>query len=134
MITEIRRTLPIWNINSFAEYFLQIIGKYNKDYQQACNKICQERQRFYEALKEIDFLRVIPSMSNYFLCEVTRYFTASALSRILLNNYKILIKDCSGKRGFEDKNFVRIAVRNFEDNSYLIEKLQELQKIKSGEN
>src|SRR5690606_15800898 len=97
--------------------------------QQACNRICQERKRFYEELKTIDFLRVIPSMANYFLCEVTRYFTASELTAILLNKYKIFIKDCTGKRGFEDKNYVRIAVRNGEDNDYLLDKLKELQEV-----
>lgn len=129
VIAAVRKELPIWNINSFAEYFLQIIGKYKTDYQQACNRICQERKRFYEELKTIDFLRVIPSMANYFLCEVTRYFTASELTAILLNKYKIFIKDCTGKRGFEDKNYVRIAVRNGEDNDYLLDKLKELQEV-----
>lgn len=127
VITELRRELPIWNINSFAEYFLQIIGKYQKDYQQACNRICEERRKFYAALKTINFLRVIPSMSNYFLCEVTKG-TASELSRILLNRDKIFVKDCSGKRGFEGKNYIRIAVRDTKDNTLLLEKLKEIQE------
>lgn len=57
------------------------------------------------------------------------YFTASELTAILLNKYKIFIKDCTGKRGFEDKNYVRIAVRNGEDNDYLLDKLKELQEV-----
>ena len=128
LIAKVRKELPIWNINSFGEYFLQIIGKYKKDYWQACDRICQERKRFYEELKKISFLKAIPSMSNYFLCEVRQLFTASELSRILLKEYKILIKDCSGKEGFEHKNYVRIAVRETTDNAFLIEQLQCLQR------
>ena len=105
VLKAIRKELSIWNINSFAEYFLQIIGKYKTDYLEACKKIGQERLRFYEELKTIDFLRVIPSMANYFLCEVTKGITASELSRILLNRDKILIKDCSGKKRFRREKF-----------------------------
>ena len=132
LISEVRKQLPIWNINSFGEYFLQIIGKYKNDYQQACNRICQERKRFYEELKKINFLKVLPSRSNYFLCEVVTCFTASELSRILLNENKFFIKDCSGKKGFENKNYVRIAVRNTMDNAFLIEQLQKLQSSGKG--
>lgn len=126
IISKIRKYLPIWNINSFGELFLQIIDKYKKDFKVACNSICAERNNFYNELCKIDYLRVIPSYSNYFLCEVTDKFTAKELTSILFNRYEILIKDCTGKIGFENKNFIRIAVRNNKDNQYLIEILNEL--------
>mgnify|MGYP001458291209 CR=1 FL=1 len=126
LISEIRKKSPIWNINSFGEYFLQIIGKYKNEYYKACNSICEERTRFYQELKKIKFLRVLPSMSNYFLCEVTQGFTATDLSKILLNNHQIFIKDCTGKKGFEGKNYVRIAVRDSADNTFLTEKLKKM--------
>ncbi|GLC29696.1 aminotransferase class I/II-fold pyridoxal phosphate-dependent enzyme [Clostridium omnivorum] len=127
LIAKIRSELSIWNINSFGEYFLQIIGKYQDRYAKACVKISEERDRFYEELSKICFLRVIPTKANYFLCEVTDRFTSGELTRLLLNKYSIFIKDCTGKIAFENKQYVRIAVRDFEDNNFIISKLKEIE-------
>jgi len=126
LIAAVRKRISIWNINSFGEFFLQIFGKYRSDYHLACSRITEERDRFYLQLKKIKFLRVIPSQSNYFLCELRHKYSATELTTQLLEKYEILIKDCTGKVGFEGKNYVRIAVRDTEDNDFLIEKLKAL--------
>ncbi len=130
LIASVRRELSIWNINSFGEFFLQIIGKYTKEYIEACEKICFERDRFYRELSKFSFLRVIPSHSNYFLCEVVGRYSATEFTAMLLNKYKIFIKDCTGKIGFEDKNYIRIAVRDTEDNNYLLERFKEVERYR----
>ncbi len=126
LLTSIRERISIWNINSFGEFFLQIFGKYQSDYHLAATRIAEERDRFFLELKNIKFLRVIPSQSNYFLCELMHKHTATELTTLLLDKYEILIKDCTGKTGFEGTNYVRIAVRNTVDNDFLIEKLNSL--------
>jgi histidinol-phosphate/aromatic aminotransferase/cobyric acid decarboxylase-like protein len=35
----IRKALPVWNINSFGEFFLQIVDKYKADYRRACAQL-----------------------------------------------------------------------------------------------
>lgn len=126
MMEKMRKEVAIWNINSFAEFYMQIFNKYEKDYQNACDKFIQERKLFYNELKEIPFLRVIPTQANYFLCEVTGKYTSHQLTEILMRDSKILIKDCGQKSAFAGKNYIRIAIRNREDNSSLINKLKEL--------
>ena len=126
LIASIRERLSIWNINSFGEFFLQIFGKYRSDYHLACIRIAEERDRFFLQLKEIKFLRVIPSQANYFLCELRYKYSATELTSILLEKYEILIKDCTGKIGFKGRNYVRIAVRDAKYNAFLIEKLKSL--------
>lgn len=128
LIELIRKKLPVWNINSFAEYYMQIFNKYEKDYHAACTKIIDVRTLFMREIINIKYLRVIPSMANYFLCEVLPPFTAKELTFRLLNEYDILIKDCSTKIGFESKEFVRIAVRSETDNNILVEALKDLIK------
>lgn len=121
MISNIRKEVSIWNINSFAEYYMQIFGKYEDSYRLACDKFKEERDRFENILKLVPYLRVLPSQANYFLCEVTDRFTAHELAVLLLKDHNILIKDCSGKRGFpHDKEFIRIAVRDKRDNKALV--------------
>ena len=119
LIDATKRDVAIWNINSFAEFYMQIFGKYEGDYLKACEKFIAERNRFYTALQQVKFLRVIPSQANYFLCEVTGKYTASELTRILLEKANILIKDCSSKCAFSGKQYVRIAIRNQQDNDKL---------------
>ena len=126
LINYMKKDVSIWNINSFAEFYLQIFGKYQSDYVKACMKFIVERKRFEEQLSHIDFLRVIPSQANYFLCEVTQKYTSTELTQLLLTQFNILIKDCKTKKGLEERNFVRIAIRSKEDNDYLIQKLSEL--------
>lgn len=123
LINYIKKDVAIWNINSFAEFYMQIFGKYESDYKKACGKFLNERNRFMNLLKNIDFLRVIPSQANYFLCEVTGKYTSSELTEKLLES-NILIKDCSTKKGFNGKNYIRIAVRGKEDNDRLTEVLK----------
>lgn len=123
LIEWMKKDVAIWNINSFAEFYMQIFGKYENDYRRACGKFVQERNRFFAALQSVPFLRVIPSQANYFLCEVKPPYTSAELTRCLLRK-NILIKDCSTKKVFEGKNYIRIAVRGQEDNNKLIEALK----------
>lgn len=126
IIGYMKRNVAIWNINSFAEFYMQIFGKYEADYKSACYKFIDERSRFYNELQKVDFLRVIPSEANYFLCEITSRFTAKELTLLLLEKYNILIKDCSTKKGFADRNYIRIAIRDKHDNDVLVKALTEL--------
>lgn len=126
IIAKMKRDVAIWNINSFAEYYMQIFAKYEKDYQEACDKFIEERNLFINELRQIPFLRVIDSQANYFLCEVKDKYTSTELTRILLEKADILIKDCSTKSAFNGRNFIRIAIRDRKDNSKLVETLKKL--------
>ena len=126
LIAFIKKDVAIWNINSFAEFYMQIFNKYEHIYKAACAKFLNERRRFELELQKISFLRVIPSQANYFLCEVADGFTAKELTEVLLNRYNILIKDCNNKTGLEGKNYIRVAIRNSEDNDTLINALKQL--------
>ena len=48
------------------------------------------------------------------------------LAEKLLDGYNILIKDLSSKKGFENGQFIRLAVRNCQDNDRLIFALKEI--------
>lgn len=126
LIKKIKSDISIWNINSFAEFYMQIYGKYESDYKKGCEKFIAERQRFYEDLRSIPFLRVIPSQANYFLCEVTDKYKATELTQLLLKHCNILVKDCSTKSAFACKQYIRLAIRNRIDNAYFIKALNEL--------
>ena len=93
LIAKIKKEVSIWNINSFAEFYLQIYGKYEDEYKKACVKFIEERERFFNELKTIPYLRVIPSQANYFLCEVLSKFTSAELTQELILN-DVIISNC----------------------------------------
>lgn len=127
LINRIRKDVGIWNINSFAEFYMQIYNKYEKDYARSCEKFRQEREEFLSELKLIPYLRVIPSQANYFLCEITERFTSHQLTLELLTNHNIFIKDCTSKKGFNrNKQYIRIAIRDRKDNHSLFNVLKSL--------
>ena len=128
LIDKMKKRVSIWNINSFAEYFMQIFNKYEKDYKRACEKFIAEREDFEKKLKEISFLRVIPSQANYFLCEILPPKNANQLVLTMLKKYNILVRDCSDKKGLDGKQYMRIAVRSHEDNTRFIQAFMELDK------
>lgn len=124
LISELKKRVAIWNINSFGEFYMQIFGKYEYDYIRACQLFIEERETFFAQLSKIDYLRVFPSQANYFLCEVIGGQKSRDLSIKLLKEYDILIKDCSGKEAFDGRQYIRLAVRDRIDNSRLIEALK----------
>lgn len=128
IITRMKKDVAIWNINSMAEFYMQIFNKYESIYREACSKFILERERFMGLLQGINYLRVIPSQANYFLCEVTSRYNSHELTELLLNRHDILIKDCNSKSGLEGKNYVRIAIRSPRDNDQLIDALKILEQ------
>lgn len=126
LITRMKKAVSIWNINSFAEFFMQIFSKYEKDYKRACEKFISERNLFELELCSIHFLRVMPSQANYFLCEVLPPCSVGWLAMTMLKHYNILIRECSDKEGFDGKQYIRIAVRNHEDNAKLVNAFKEI--------
>ena len=126
LMKAVKSKISIWNVNSFGEFFMQIFEKYKKDYFKACHTIAEERDRFFIQLNEIDYLRVIPSQANYFLCEIVNGKSSTELTEKLLIDHDLFIKDLKGKNGFENKEFVRIAVRDEKDNDCIVEVLKTL--------
>jgi len=120
-IDSFKKDVSIWNINSFAEFYMQIEEKYKKDYTNALALFRAERNRFLKKLSEIKGFRVIPSQANYFMVELTGNTNATDLLQTLMVKYNILIKDLTVKTG--GKNYIRIAIRNTEDNNRLLDAL-----------
>ena len=124
LIAHIKKEVSIWNLNSFAEFFMQIYNKHEKDYLKACEKFVAERDEFERRLRTVPFFRVMPSQANYFLCEILPPFTAKEIVIYMLRQHNILTRDCSGKPGLDPKKqYMRIAVRNHEDNTRLVDAL-----------
>ena len=123
-IARIKKDVAIWNINSFGEFYLQIAGKYSKDYTRGLELFRNERKRFKKELEAVNNIRIIDSQASFFMIELTGKMTAKELTKKLLIKYNIFIKDLTKKTG--GQNYIRIAIRNTEDNDKLVNAMKEL--------
>lgn len=53
LIAALKKDVAIWNINSFAEFYMQIEEKYKKDYARSLELIRAERARFRRELEKL---------------------------------------------------------------------------------
>lgn len=119
VIRQMKKDVTIWNINSFAEFYMQIAEKYKKDYVKALAKIREAREDFIEKLNACDNIRAFPSQANYVLCELQNGLMSKELAAQMLAR-NILIKDITAKAD-NGKQYIRLAVRTKEENDRLIE-------------
>lgn len=119
-IARLKKDVAIWNINSFAEFYLQIEEKYKNDYKTALELLRAERRRFMTEMERIPHLRIIPSQANYFMAELLDGRDAGELAKRLLT-HNILVKDLSVKVG---PNYLRIAIRDRADNDRFLDAIR----------
>ena len=126
LIKEAKKCVSIWNINSFAEFFMQIFTKYSKDYHKACGSFQAERADFLSKLCEIPFIHVMPTQANFVLCEVKEPYSSMEIVKRMLREHNILLSACSAKKGLQGGKYLRIAIRGHQDNVRLIEAFKQL--------
>lgn len=128
LIAKMKKQVSIWNINSFAEFFMQIYPRYRDDYEMACRQFIQARDDFEMELNKIPFIKLMPSQANYFFLEVLPPYRPKELCSVLLEKYNILASACLAKKGIAPNKYMRIAVRNHRDNARFVQALKDLIK------
>lgn len=131
MIVSLKKDVPIWNINSFGEYYLQISGKYKRDYLDALNRLRNTRKKMMSDLREVDFINVFPSQANFVMCEIIDKSMSARQLAVYLLRKNMLIKDLT-KKIDNGKQYIRLAVRKEEENNRLINALKEYKDESSG--
>ena len=128
LIADLKKRAVIWNINSFAEYYMQIAEKYKKDYVAAMEKFREERAWLAGELEQIAHMRVYPTQANYFMVELLDGRRSGDVVRELLVHEQILLKDLTGKIKCGDRQFLRIAIRNRVENERMVRALENILK------
>jgi histidinol-phosphate/aromatic aminotransferase/cobyric acid decarboxylase-like protein len=120
--------LPIWNINSLAEKFIELLPKYQKEYQKSIQKIINDKKIFCKYLKNIRMLKVFDGKANFVFCKIlSKKINSTQLRYKLFEEHGLLIKDCSNKTALNDK-FVRISVRRPRENNILVNALKMIER------
>ncbi|MGD0380555.1 MAG: aminotransferase class I/II-fold pyridoxal phosphate-dependent enzyme [Acidimicrobiales bacterium] len=121
---------PIWNVNSLAENFLEIILKHRNDLAESFRRVAADRAAFTVQLEDLDCVeRVFASGGNFLLVKLhARRRATEALVDRLMEEHSVHVKDASQR--FEDGHgYLRLAVRSPEDNERLCGLLRRLAPI-----
>ncbi len=123
IVSQVRAQLPIWNINSLAQYFLEELAAHEQHFLDSCQEVRHATRFLYEGLEKLPYLRPYPTQGNFILCRVLHGPTATELTARLFEEHRILVNDRSGKGGLDDR-FFRLASRTVEENAVLLGALE----------
>ncbi len=132
-IDEVGRRLPIWNMNSVAEYFLELLLKFRPELQASLEQTARDREDLRETLRLVPGIaEVYPSGGDFLLVRIDAPAAAGqTLRRLLLAEEAIEVKDVS-KRIPGDSAHLRLAVRRPHENQLLTDALRSLLPLVKG--
>jgi len=126
-MTYVADSLPIWSMNSLAEFTLEIVLKHRKSLAQSFAETVRDRDAFAASLSNLSSVeRVFAGQGNFLLVRLADQ-AGPALSIVdrLLSDHSILVKDVSPK--FDDgRAYLRCAVRLPHENARLVSALSGL--------
>lgn len=121
-LKTIRASLPVWNINTLAEYFLLQLKQTDKEYHIARKKVIADVKKLYNSLKELPAFMVYSTGSNFILMKIKGSATAFDIQMRLLQEFGVYVRDCSNKVGL-DRYHIRVASKGNKKDKYLIKAL-----------
>lgn len=124
-LEKIRSVLPIWNINTLAEYFLSQLKCTDKEYHIARKRVIADVKDLYGKLKAIEGYEVYETGSNFILLKILTGATAYQVQMKLLEEHGVYVRDCSNKVGL-DKYHIRVASQGRKKDKYLVKGLQKI--------
>jgi len=127
LISNIYSKIPIWNLNSLTEFFMEIILKNKRALEKSIEKTKIDRESFINSLNNLEFVeKVYNSGANFILFKTNSKLSNIDVSNYLIQNHLIYIKDVSSKFDSKTNTYFRVAVRNPKENNLLIKILQNI--------
>lgn len=121
LLQRLRASLPIWNMNSVAEKFVELLLKNRPDLERSYARTADDRTDLIQRLDQVHWVRSVRSGgANFVLAELSPDREASSLlADRMLAEHNIYVKDVSG-RFPGGQGFWRLAVRLPGDHAALV--------------
>jgi threonine-phosphate decarboxylase len=97
VLARLRHVLPVWNVNSIAEYFISLLPATDAQYHRARRRLINDVKWLHGALEQIDGYTAYPTGSNFVLLRVDFAMTSQELQMELLEHHGCYVRDCSNK-------------------------------------
>ncbi len=122
ILAQLRRSLPTWNVNTLAEFYLRMLPATDADYQAARLHVVRDVRLLFAGLSRIAGITAYPTGANFVCFRVDSGITAHRLQHRLLVEHAMYVRDCSNKQGM-DRYHIRVASQGEENDRRLIEAL-----------
>ncbi|PGH47711.1 aminotransferase [Streptomyces sp. Ru87] len=106
----VRRALPKWNLNSFAETVVFMLREYGEEYRQSLTMVSSDRANMAMALAALPELVVFLSQGNFLLVKLPEGVDGAVLRDRLLTEHGVYVRECGNKLGSSSR-FLRLVVR-----------------------
>lgn len=124
-IKKFRQQLLPWSVNSLAQQAIDYVTSQKVLIESFINEtrnyIYDQRQRFFEAFRNLDRFRLFKSQAPFVLIKLRDGLSADYVWQVLARD-KILIRRCTNIKGLSDR-FIRISLKTHEDNHLLTSRL-----------
>lgn len=125
LVGRLRQSLPTWNINTLAEFYLSLLPATDAEYHASRLRVLHDVRRLYTDLTHIAGITVYPTGANFVCFRVDGGLTARQVQRRLLVEYGLYVRDCSNKVGM-DRYHIRVASQGRDNDLRLIEALPQV--------
>jgi len=125
ILAQLRDSLPTWNLNSLAEFYLSMLPSTDAEYHASRLRVIQDVRWLYAELAHIDGITAYPTGANFVCFRIDTGMTARQLQRRLLVEHGMYVRDCSNKQGM-DQYHIRVASQGRDHDRRLVEALPTL--------
>jgi threonine-phosphate decarboxylase len=110
----IRRALPKWNLNSFAEVVIFLLSEHQAEYRRSLELLARDRNTMSHQLAALPGLTVFASQGNFVLVKLPDGMDGVQLRDYLLAEHGVFVRECGNKLG-SSSQFLRLVVRPQDD-------------------
>lgn len=107
---KIRKAVPKWNLNSFAETVVFMLKEHMEEYRHSLRMVAHDRATMIRQLSSFPGLTVFPSQGNFVLIKLPPDKDGVALRDYLHSEHRVIVRECGNKLGTTSR-FLRLVVR-----------------------
>ncbi|MEO3860017.1 histidinol-phosphate transaminase, partial [Acrocarpospora sp. B8E8] len=111
---KIRKSVPKWNLNSFAEVIVFMLKEHMQEYQHSLRLLAHDRETMTRQLRSLTGLTVFPSQGNFVLVKLPPGKDGRDLRDYLMSEHGVFVRECGNKLGTTSQ-FLRLVVRPHAD-------------------
>ncbi|WP_248964425.1 pyridoxal phosphate-dependent aminotransferase [Sphaerisporangium perillae] len=120
LAAKVRRMLPKWNLNSFAESVVFMLKEHMREYQDSLRLLAADRRSMFQQLSTLPGVTVYPSQGNFLMVRLPEGKDGKALRDHLFSAHNVFVRECGNKLGSSSR-FLRLVVRPRVDVERLID-------------
>jgi threonine-phosphate decarboxylase len=122
IVSQLHDSLPTWNVNTLAEYYLSMLPATDAEYHISRLRVVADVRWLFDELSRIDGITAYPTGANFVCFRIDTGITARQLQRRLLVEHGLYVRDCSNKQGM-DRFHIRVASQGRDNDRRLVDAL-----------